>query len=71
MGLWFLHENQVQWRAIVHRRPSSLGVENLHDHVDQIFESKPVITVRKGGSVFTITNLIVDTCVLAHDVGRV
>ncbi|MNV81146.1 hypothetical protein D3C71_1747920 [compost metagenome] len=71
MGFWFLHENQVQWRAAVHRCPLGLGVENLDDHIDQILESKAVITVRKGGSVFAISDLIVNPRILAHDMGRV
>src|SRR6218665_3177662 len=71
MGLWLLYENQVQRGAIVHRRPLSLGVKNFYNHVDQIFESKAVITVREGGRILSFPNLVVDPRVLTHNVGRI
>ena len=47
VGFRFLDEDQVQRRpALLDLQPPCMKVQQFHDHVDQVLEAEPVVSVR-------------------------
>ncbi|MNT83985.1 hypothetical protein D3C72_2239390 [compost metagenome] len=46
MGLRFLDEDEMDRRpAFLHLHPPCMKVQQFHDHVDQVLEAKPIVSV--------------------------